>query len=627
MFRRHRSRYIKYIVAVVAYVIAASVTSLLWEPLFKSVPFALFFAAVTAVTWVGGFGPGLVVALAGTVTTAYLMSTREQVVVAAPILLFLVAVFICYLIETRARSQRALEDINILLENEQTKLEAVLEQMPGGVMIAKAPSGELILANKRAAEILHHSFKLFESIERHGIFQGFHPDGRPYEPGEYPLSRCVRTGEEVINEEVDCLCEDGARHFISFNSAPVRNREDKIVAAVSVFYDVTDTKQQAERLLHSQKMEAIGQLAGGVAHDFNNLLTVIVGYCQLIVEKSRTPEVRSGIEQIRRAAERASSLTRQLLAFSRKQILQPEIVDINEIVTELKKMLFRLIGEHIHQETRLDGNLRKVKIDPLQMEQVIVNLAVNARDAMPDGGKLTIETENVYLDEEYSRHHTEVVPGWYVRLAVSDTGVGMDDNTRARLFEPFFTTKERGKGTGLGLSTVHGIVRQSGGHIWVYSEIGHGTTFKLYFAVADQEAAPRELAQTKAAPKGSETIMVVEDDDALRELVAMVLTENGYKVLDTGDPTRAVSMCLAQETTIDLLITDVVMPQLSGRRLAQDLALLLPEMRVLYMSGYTDDAIVHHGVLDSGLAFLQKPFTPDTLSRKVREVLDLNSGA
>jgi PAS domain S-box-containing protein len=388
--------------------------------------------------------------------------------------------------------------------------------------------------------------------------------------------------------------------------------------------DITDRKHMEEQLRQSQKMEAIGQLAGGVAHDFNNLLTVIVGYSQLIVGHSTTPDVRSGIEEIGRAAERASALTRQLLAFSRKQIMQPEVVDLNKIVTELHKFLARLIGEHIELDTHLEPALDLIRIDPSQMEQVIVNLAVNSRDAMPEGGKLTIETENLYLDEEYCLLHTEVQPGWYVRLAVSDTGAGMNETTKARLFEPFFTTKETGKGTGLGLSTVHGIVKQSGGQIWVYSEVGHGTTFKIYFprAAVQADAERRERSESSASPGGSETILLVEDDESVRSLAAAVLMQNGYTLMETGDPKAALSMVAGHEGPIDLLITDVVMPGLSGRRLVGELSPLLPGMRVLYMSGYTDNAIVHHGVLDEGLAFLQKPFAPETLLRKVRDVLD-----
>lgn len=387
--------------------------------------------------------------------------------------------------------------------------------------------------------------------------------------------------------------------------------------------DITDRKHMEEQLRQSQKMEAIGQLAGGVAHDFNNLLTVIVGYSQLLLSETIAQSVREGLDQIARAADRASALTRQLLAFSRKQILRPEVVNPNEIINELEKMLARLIGEDLELVTRLDPRLDRITIDPSQMEQIIVNLAVNSRDAMPDGGKLTIETENVYLDEEYSQLHAEVEPGWYVRMALSDTGSGMDEATKARLFEPFFTTKEMGKGTGLGLSTVHGIVKQSGGHIWIYSEVDRGTTFKLYFPVtAAAGEEPRELAERRVSPGGSETILIIEDDDAVRNLAVEVLAQNGYTVFQTGEPMKAGSICEAYPGTIDLLITDVIMPGLSGRRLVDELSPAFPEMHILYMSGYTDNAIVHHGVLEEGLSFLQKPFTPDTLLRKVREVLD-----
>jgi CheY-like chemotaxis protein len=286
-------------------------------------------------------------------------------------------------------------------------------------------------------------------------------------------------------------------------------------------------------------------------------------------------------------------------------------------------MLPLMIGEHVELEVRLADNLNNIKVDPMQMEQVIINLAVNSRDAMPEGGVLTIETENVYLDQEYCRHHAAVEPGWYVRLAVSDSGNGMDETTKSRVFEPFFTTKAVGKGTGLGLSTVHGIVKQSGGHIWIYSEVGKGTAFKLFFPVADHnEAKPAEPPLDIISPGGSETVLLVEDNDDVRALAAEVLSINGYSVLQTGDPAQAPRISEAHKGAIDLLITDVVMPRLSGRRLAEELAIRRPKMRVLYMSGYTDNAIVHQTILDPDVAFLQKPFTPNSLLRKVRQVLD-----
>jgi PAS domain S-box-containing protein len=384
------------------------------------------------------------------------------------------------------------------------------------------------------------------------------------------------------------------------------------------------TQTQAQ-LVQTQKMEAVGRLAGGVAHDFNNILTAITGYAELLLLTLGDLDPRhKDIEEIKKASGRASGLTRQLLAFSRKQVLQPRVLNLNAVVANMEKMLRRLIREDIELATVLDPALGRVKADPGQIEQVIMNLAVNARDAMPQGGKLTIETMNVYLDEDYARQHVDVQPGPYVMLAVSDTGVGMDEETLSHLFEPFFTTKEKGAGTGLGLATVYGIVKQSGGHIWVYSEPEPGTTFKIYLPRVEEAV---ELLQPGAAlaklPQGTETVLLVEDADMVRELARRVLLQNGYTVLVARHGGEALQVCEQNEGPLHLLVTDVVMPGgMSGRDLAENLAPLHPGMKVLYISGYTDNAIARHGVLEPGIAFLQKPFTPDSLVRKVREVLD-----
>lgn len=383
-------------------------------------------------------------------------------------------------------------------------------------------------------------------------------------------------------------------------------------------------RQSEEQLRQSQKMEAIGRLAGGISHDFNNLLTAIIGYSEfLLFRLDQEDPLRKYAEEIKKAGERASSLTRQLLAFSRKQVLQPEVLDLNIIVADLDNMLRRLIGEDIELVTLLEPDLGAVKVDPGQMEQVIMNLAVNARDAMPYGGKLIIETANVDLDELYARQHSPIRPGHYVMLAVSDNGCGMDKETLSHIFEPFFTTKEQGKGTGLGLSTVYGIVKQSEGFIWVYSEPGTGTTFKIYLPqVQGAERWPKTSPLTTRMQRGSETILLVEDEEVVRELVGKLLPVNGFTVLAARNGSEALAICQQHKGPIHLLLTDVVMPQMSGRQLAAHLSKLHPEMKVLYMSGYTDDAIIRHGVLEPGLAFIQKPFTIDTMIQKVREVLD-----
>jgi PAS domain S-box-containing protein len=381
-----------------------------------------------------------------------------------------------------------------------------------------------------------------------------------------------------------------------------------------------------EQLRQSQKMEAVGQLAGGVAHDFNNLLTVIHGYSELILsEIDGKDRFFQDVHEIKAASERAASLTRQLLAFSRKQVLQPKVLDLNSLVLNIEKMLRRMIGEDIELATLLTNDLGRIKADPGQVEQVILNLAVNARDAMPKGGKLTIETTNVELDENYARSHVGVFPGRYVKLSVSDAGIGMPPEIRAKIFEPFFTTKESGKGTGLGLSTVYGIVKQSGGNIWVYSEPGQGTTFKIYLPVIEEGATDSFSATFVSSQpfQGSETVLLVEDEKAVRMLASTILRKSGYKVLEAANGEEALRIVHGQPPrSIQLMLTDVVMPGLSGRQLAGRVASLQPTTKILYMSGYTDNAIVHHGVLDPGTAYIEKPFTPETLASKVREVLD-----
>ena len=390
--------------------------------------------------------------------------------------------------------------------------------------------------------------------------------------------------------------------------------------------DITEHKKLEAQLRQSQKMEAIGILAGGVAHDFNNILTTIIGNAELaLMNVIKDKSLRKGIKEIKKAGERAASLTRQLLAFSRKQIVQPKILDINELLTDMEKMLGRLIGEDIELLTIPAPALWQVEIDPGQIEQVIMNLAINAKDAMPCGGKLTIETANADLDENYSHEHgiEEKKSGPYVMLAVSDTGIGMDKETHEHIFEPFFTTKKVGKGTGLGLATVYGIVKQNNGFIWVYSEPKQGATFKVYLPEVKKDADP-EKKEKKPVVKlaGSETVLIVEDDGLLRNLTQNTLQSYGYRILDAKNGEDAIRVCKEYDGRIDLMITDVVMPKIGGREAAKRLLPLYPQMKVIYMSGYTDDAIVHHGVLKPGLNFLEKPFTLEGLARKVRQVLD-----
>jgi signal transduction histidine kinase len=386
---------------------------------------------------------------------------------------------------------------------------------------------------------------------------------------------------------------------------------------------IGERKRLEAQFLQAQKMEGIGRLAGGVAHDFNNLLTAITGYAGLARDTlTPTDPLHDDLEAILEAANRAAALTRQLLIFARRQVLEPRVLNLNDLVLNVDKLLRRLIGEDIELVTLPTPDLWLVKADANQIEQMVVNLAVNARDAMPDGGTLTIETANVVLGETYARQHVGVTPGPCVRLAVSDTGVGMTPEVQAQIFDPFFTTKEAGKGTGLGLATCYGIIKQHGGHIWVYSEVGHGTTFKVYLPRGMEAADIRLIEQAPEAElRGNETVLLVEDEGAVRQLAARVLRQLGYTVLEAGDGADALRVADKHCGAIDLLLADVVLPQLRGTALAECLQERLPDLKVLFMSGYTDQTIVHHNILEPDVAFLQKPFSPELLARKVREVL------
>jgi two-component system cell cycle sensor histidine kinase/response regulator CckA len=418
--------------------------------------------------------------------------------------------------------------------------------------------------------------------------------------------------------------KDGKECWCFVSGAPILDSDGRFAGSFGMFTDVTDRRRLEEQLRQSQKMEAVGRLAGGVAHDFNNLLTVILGYCDVLLQGLEPGPLHEATQEVRQAGERAAALTRQLLAFSRKQTLVPEVLDLGDVVSGLSTMVVRLIGEDVKVSVVVSPGLGRVKADRGQLEQVVMNLAVNARDAMPKGGNLIFELQNVELDDAYAATHAEVKPGPYVLLAISDTGTGMDAETQKRVFEPFFTTKETGKGTGLGLSTVHGIVHQSGGAIDVYSEPGQGTTFKVYLPRFAGDAAVRRpvSGDHPALRAGSETVLVVEDEAAIRQLTKLILQKAGYTVLLAESPVAAERIAASHPGPIHLMLTDVVMPGMRGPELAERLIRLRPDLRVLYMSGYTDDAIAHHGFLDAGTEFLQKPFTPLRLTQKIREVLD-----
>lgn len=419
--------------------------------------------------------------------------------------------------------------------------------------------------------------------------------------------------------------KDGRIVWGMANVSLIRDANGQPLQYVGQVQDITDRKHLEEQYRQAQKMEAIGTLAGGVAHDFNNLLTVIVGYSEVYLGTLRPGDpLRMPLTEIKKAGDRATGLTRQLLAFSRKQVLQPAVLDLNTILADMAKMLNRLIGEDIALTILPSPDLWRVKADPGQMEQVMMNIVINARDAMPLGGKLLLETKNVVIDEGYLQTHTQLLAGQYVLLAITDTGTGMDAATKARIFEPFFTTKGPTKGTGLGLATVYGIVKQSGGQIEVYSEVGQGTTFKIYLPRDKSGEAANSVARVFTPLRGgSETILLVEDEEGIRTLAKAVLQRYGYTVIEARNGGEAFMFCEAHAKPIALLLTDVVMPNMSGRQLSERLVAFQPDMKTLYMSGYTDDAIVQHGVLDPGTPFLQKPFSPEILARKVREILDL----
>src|SRR6202522_4059529 len=408
---------------------------------------------------------------------------------------------------------------------------------------------------------------------------------------------------------------------------PLRDASGQLQGAICMALDITDRRQLEEQLRQSQKMEAVGRLAGGIAHDFNNLLMVIQGYADLLADRLAAGDpLRRNAEQIQTASQRATSLTRQLLAFSRKQMLAPKVLNVQSVVADMEKILRRLIGEDIQLETSSTADVGLIKADRSQIEQVILNLAVNARDAMPQGGRLTIETANVELDESFSHSSVMLSPGPYVMLAVTDNGCGMDVETQAHIFEPFFTTKEKGKGTGLGLATVYGIVKQSGGYVWVYSEPGRGTSFKVYLPrVWDEQTTPGRDRRIdgQRLPQGTETVLLVEDEKGVRELAREYLEMTADTVIEAENGYTALELAALKSGPIHLLMTDVVMPEISGRELSERVKAIRPEIRVLFMSGYTDQAVVHHGILETDAVLLQKPFTVAALAAKLRDILNV----
>jgi PAS domain S-box-containing protein len=485
-----------------------------------------------------------------------------------------------------------------------------------GNFVYVSPSYKKILGYPPEELLNKNAFALIHAEDRDHVEKGF---------------RLALVTKEDHNADFRCEHRNGTWLFLDAAGSWVFDAKGNPWRAVIVSRDITERKKSEEALRDSQeqlrlsqKLEAIGQLAGGVAHDFNNMLTVISGYSELLLRQCpENSSMAEKIEEIRKAAKRSADLTRQLLAFSRKQVLQPEVIDLNSLIENMRKMLVRLIGEDIEIITALRPGIGKINADPGQIEQVVMNLVVNARDAMSDGGRIVIETTDVDLDEAYASARVGVKAGPYVMLAISDTGCGIDAETQKHIFEPYFTTKELGKGTGLGLSTVYGIVKQSEGNIWIQSEVGKGTTFNIYLPRTEARMElPRRNSEARQQ-KGSETLLLVEDEPLVRDFTRCVLQEIGYKVLDAGRGADALRIADEYEGPIHLMITDVVMPHMSGPQLAENLTHRRPEMKVLYVSGYTGaDAIVRHGVLEEGISFLEKPFTTSSLAHKVREVLD-----
>jgi len=506
------------------------------------------------------------------------------------------------------------------LAEEHNLLRTLIDNLPEFIYV-KDTDSKFVIANKGVANFM--GAKSIEDLIDKTDFD-FYPKeiAEQYYNDEQEIIRCDKS---IIDKTEPSIMPNGEKRWLSTTKVPLKNNHGEIVGIVGLGHDITEHKNLEEQFQQAQKMEAIGKLTGGVAHDFNNILTVIIGFSDyLLMRYKNDKHLISYINNIKEAGNRAASLTHQLLAFSRKQILQPKVVNLNTIILNIKKMVGRLIGEDIELILNLDPSLENAKLDIHQIEQVIMNLAVNARDAMLKGGKLIIETKNVFLGEEYIKNHIPTKPGYYVMLTISDNGIGIDKETQEHIFEPFYTTKKEGKGTGLGLATVYGIIKQSNGYIWVYSELNTGTTFKIYFPSVKKEV---EAENKKGTPpknlSGSETILVVEDDEIVRNMISSVLNTFGYSVLNEKNGEETLELVNKNPNkTIDLMITDVIMPRMSGRDLAENLKFKKPNMKVLYISGYTDNAIVHHGILDSGIPFLQKPFTINDICKKIREVLD-----
>jgi PAS domain S-box-containing protein len=575
----------------------------------------VFAVAVMVSAWYGGWKPGLAATSFALTVSAYYSLSGEynpaeyRRAVAHLILFFAVALLICWFNAALRATQES-------LRRSESNFRSLVMNAPYGICRCNAMG---ILQDANPAMVAMFGYSSANELTGRHLGSLYADAQQWFQTADYFHAR-----REFNNLTTECVRKDGTSLVARISGRSI-GAENKGNTFEIFMEDITETRTLEQQLRQAQKMEAIGRLAGGIAHDFNNILMVISGYSEFLLERVGVdPQLRGPAQEISNATQRASSLTRQLLAFSRKQMLAPKILDLNEVVTENLKMLTRMIGEDIDLVMVPGPSIGAIRVDPGQIDQVIMNLAVNARDAMPQGGKLTIETSNVSLDENFARTHAPLEPGEYVMLAISDTGVGMDVETQSRIFEPFFTTKGA-KGTGLGLSTVYGIVKQSGGYIFVESQQQHGTSFRAYFPRVDvrEEVATAQEAVGLPRPQlGQETILLVEDEVNLRRLARQYLETQGYKILEADDGAAALQIAAGYRATIDLLLTDVIMPGMNGRELAASITASRPDVRVLYMSGYTENAIGHNGLLDAGINLLQKPFSLPALKDKVREVLD-----
>jgi PAS domain S-box-containing protein len=609
-----RAPILRYGVAVLSTALALIPTILLADV--SESRLALFGVAVMVSAWYGGWKPGVVATAFALTVSAYFSLAGEhspaqlRTAIIRLSLFFFLAMLICWL-------NAALRSAQENLRRSELNFRSLVTNAPYGICRCDS-TGKILDANPAFVELLGHA-SAAELIGQH-IFGLYAENDKWFDLADY-----LRSSEPFTGLPAEWKRKNNTTTVVRVSGRSVANGGAGVVFELFA-EDITERRALEHQLRQSQKMEAVGRLAGGIAHDFNNLLMVILGYSEFLLERlGAEPHLRGPAQEISSAAERASSLTRQLLAFSRKQMLAPRVVNLNDVATENIKMLTRMIGEDIDLVMVPAPGLWAVRADAGQIDQVIMNLAVNARDAMPSGGKLTLETSNVTLDEEYARFHAPLRPGEYVMMAISDTGAGMDSETQSHIFEPFFTTKGT-KGTGLGLSMVYGIVKQSGGYIWVFSEVDKGTTFKIYLPrvsstgePAAQIAAP--IDYRKVEP-GTETILLVEDEANLRYLARQYLEKQGYKVIEAADGAVAMQIAVAHEATIHLLLTDVIMPGMNGRELAQRISEIRPNAKILYMSGYTENVIGHDGTLDAGVRLLQKPFNLRDLKSKVREVLD-----